>query len=404
MLSLADLERHDQAAPNKRPNRRFLCPLPACKDTPQDADHRSFSVNVDNGAWNCKRCDAKGLLTDFFTDRPILPARQRQAAEREKAFSLSPRAPKAAPAVTTWSNVFAASKLTAPVRGTAGQRYLDSRGIPVDVAEAAGVRYALSWLDAGPSVVFPVTGENGDIVAAQGRAISGSKHRADGPKGQGVFLTAGALDADPVAVVEAPIDALSLAAYAMPSIALCGKSAPSWLAKRLAFKRVILAFDADDGGDQAAAALGPRLTSFGCTVERLIPVGAKDINAWLMLDPEGLRAQLEAILPQATESQIATSDTETLLTGDALADAMFAKLAAVTDVVRAELKEVLYWAGEPGRTPDELRAAGLPETFEGVVRWVLITSPLEVPRALMKANAYPDKYRFASDHEGEHDE
>jgi hypothetical protein len=92
-----------------------------------------------------------------------------------------------------------------------------------------------------------------------------------------------------------------------------------------------------------------------------------------------------------------------VLTGQALTDAVLAKLAAVPDVIREEVNDLLWWAGEPNRAADQFRRAGLPDDFDGVCRWVLTASPLEIPRALMRANAYPDKYRFASDYKGEND-
>ena len=45
-----------------------------------------------------------------------------------------------------------------------------------------------------------------------------------------------------------------------------------------AFRRVLLAFDADEAGERAGEKLGPILTSYGAKCERLRPNTAKDWN------------------------------------------------------------------------------------------------------------------------------
>lgn len=106
-------------------------------------------------------------------------------------------------------------------------------------------------------------------------------------------------------------------------------------------------------------------------------------------------------LPNEVNEKNEVIRAEPLLTGDTLTDTLAAKLAAVPDIIREEIRDLLFWAGEPERTADELRTAGLPEDFEGVCRWVLDAPPMEVPRAMMRARAYPTFYRFANDDEGE---
>lgn len=150
------------------------------------------------------------------------------------------------------------------------EEYLEGRGIPADLARSARCRYASTWGKIGEAVVFPIIGEDGKAVAANGRSLTGKTNRTYGPKSEGVFCTPGALEADPVAIVEAPIDALSLAAAGLPAVAICGCSGlPSWLAKELArpaadtpaghSRTVYLAFDNDKAGETAAARTGPSL-------------------------------------------------------------------------------------------------------------------------------------------------
>jgi len=175
-------------------------------------------------------------------------------------------------------------ELASALAGTRGADYLTGRGIPEQVAEAAGARYHQSFYGR-PAVVFPIRDRSGGLVAMNGRYIDGRndpKARAAGRKSLGVFATSGAFDAEYIAICEAPIDALTLAACGIPSIALCGTSGPAWLPSACAFRRVALAFDADAAGDAAADGQKPVLKSLGARVERWRPVGAKDWNQLLV--------------------------------------------------------------------------------------------------------------------------
>ena len=122
-------------------------------------------------------------------------------------------------------------------------------------------------------------------MAVGGRYTDGRadpKTRTAGSKRLGLFVTPGALEADPITVTEAPVDALSVALCGVPAVALDGTAAPAWLAAACAFRRVVMALDADDRGDAAAVEIGAELTALGATVERWRPAGAKDWNALLV--------------------------------------------------------------------------------------------------------------------------
>jgi len=188
-----------------------------------------------------------------------------------------------------------------PLPATPGAVYLESRGIPVDLARSARVKYAPSWGKIGAAVVFPIRNADGEAVAAAGRAIHGTGKQTFGPLSFGVFYTPGALESDPVAITEAPIDALSLALAGLPALALCGIGNPAlWLVKHLGMRAVhtpagfgrtvFLAFDNDPAGDTAAARIGANLPLVRTV--RLRPQG-KDWNADLTTDgPEPLRDYL----------------------------------------------------------------------------------------------------------------
>ncbi len=140
--------------------------------------------------------------------------------------------------------------------------------------------------------MFPLRNGAGELVAIDTRAIApDARHKCIslGNKAGGVFATAGALKADPVAITEAPIDALTLAQAGLPAVALCGVSDgicwPDWLPARLMRRTVYLALDSDKAGQAAAARLRPVLEAYSADVRDLIPPeGVKDWNEALQRD------------------------------------------------------------------------------------------------------------------------
>lgn len=288
-LSLAELEANDPRAPQRERERRFLCIY--CGDgKPQDAAHRSLTANMESGAWNCKRCGATGKLREFWTEAAPVKARSRVRGSLRRAAvpTLAPIAPE--PNVTNWR---AGLPALAPLRGTAGQEYLQKRGIACETAHAAGVRFARDFYGRA-AVVFPIRDRASTLVAAQGRyldACDNPKARTTGHKRDGVFhapvcLNGRAfapLDKSTPAIIicEAPIDALSIASAGYPAIALCGTTGPDWLHLACGFRRVLLAFDGDAAGDKAAGELSGVLSTFGASCERMRPENGKDFNEML---------------------------------------------------------------------------------------------------------------------------
>ena len=110
------------------------------------------------------------------------------------------------------------------------------------------------------------------------------KARTLGDKRASLFATDGAFSPTLPALIvtEAPLDALSLAHASYPALAVCGTEPPVWFHRLCAFRRVLLAFDADEAGERAADKLAPILESYGARCERLAPDadlgGAKDWN------------------------------------------------------------------------------------------------------------------------------
>jgi hypothetical protein len=338
VLSLAELELHDPRPSGQGAERRFLCPLPACADH-QRREHKNLAANIESGLWACKRCGASGKLTEKWERPQVRPPRVLRLGPYEKArramglagtpASSSPKAQVGAtetvqrtvdtgtpPRVETNGDDHPAASAretmpawrrrweqAVPLAGTRGETYLASRGIPIDIATAAGVRYLERWEHwsrdergdwrlEGTSrrVVFPIVDTVGELIGIQGRKIAdggcGEKMLTNG---RGGIFVAGATwplqeQIERVAIVEAPIDALSLAAAGMPALATQGTSWPAWLPLALAFKKVLLAHDNDEpseygerAGEMAAAGLRPVLRSYGAEPERWRP-RTKDWN------------------------------------------------------------------------------------------------------------------------------
>jgi hypothetical protein len=278
-LSLRDLEAFDPEAPQGGAQRRFACPL--CDSRPRQGPRRALSLTVESGLWHCFRCGAGGRLREHW--QPRLTGRA--AALRAFGLHSAPQAPPAPPAQATatppppakdWQSQIAGARA---ITDTPGARYLERRSISAEVAAAAGVEFSPDFYGR-PAVLFPVVDQAGDLVAVTGRHMDACTPKAHtaGPKSRGVFVTPGALQASPLIVTEAPIDALSLAVCGFPAIAINGTSWPAWLPTAAAFRAVIVALDADAGGDEAAAKLTPALQAFGAKVERWRPSAGKDWN------------------------------------------------------------------------------------------------------------------------------
>jgi hypothetical protein len=298
-LALADLEAHDSLPHGQGRERRFLCPFPVCRDKPRDRAHQSLSVNAETGWYWCYRCTAKGRLAERWEARG--PAggshgrRDPRAGDRlrlARALALRPApAPGRAASAPRLAPMVAAC---VPVAGTPGEAYLARRGIPVELAAAAGVLFSEDWYGR-PAVVFRLVDRDGLLVAANGRFLGDRKPKTQhaGDAALGVFPTAGVGAARRRVLVEAPIDALSLAAVGVPAVALGGTGAPHWLPGACWRTPVALALDADAAGDAGAARLTEQLAPYARDVRRWRPAGAKDWNQ--LLQEGGREAVVRAV-------------------------------------------------------------------------------------------------------------
>ena len=314
--SLADFESYDPGYRRGTGSCRFLCP--ECgTGKPRDDQHRSLSYNPQNGLYRCFRCPLRGQTKEHWVEKPPLrksPFRTRQTRSPQPYPPLGHPSGGALPAGnrpvppahgaggsgqnegiddSKWREQFAQCSA---LKGTPGESYLQSRGIPLPIAQAAGIQFHRAF-SGQAAIVFPICDIEGRAVAIQGRFTGATGDRrmmTMGPKVRGAFYTPGALEAAPVLITEAPIDALSLAICGCPALSLCGSNGcPLWLIESCAYRKVGIAFDADEPGDKAAISITSTFSRAGCPVQRLRPIGGKDWNE--VLQRQG-RAALSAWL------------------------------------------------------------------------------------------------------------
>lgn len=169
-----------------------------------------------------------------------------------------------------------------PLAGTPGQAYVERRGIPVEIAEASGLRFDGNF-GGRPAVIAPLYDHQDRLRSIHGRYLhtrrSQNKMLTVG-QGDGMINGLEGWHAEPLIIVEGLFDALSLAACGWSSIAPIGRWA-SWLPGVAAGRVVWLGFDAGRPGEADAAHYRQQLAD--ADVRRLLPpTGCKDWNTALV--------------------------------------------------------------------------------------------------------------------------
>jgi len=271
----------EQYVPLKKSGHSYMGLCPFHTDT-----NRSLSVFRDKDFWKCFGCGAKGDAIGFVMryHHCRYPEALRIIEQQLKLAITRPAPVKTKPvAPSNWRQHFESAL---SYQGSPAERYLQSRSIVSAIPVAAGVRYHPNWLRGGPAVIFPITDQNGTVVAAQGRYHSPNaspKCRSKGPVEDGLFVTPKALTSRYIIIVEGPIDALSFAACGFGAVATCGAGHfPQWLIEACRGKRVFLAQDHDQAGNHGAQVLADALYAAHISAERLNPPeGAGDWNNYL---------------------------------------------------------------------------------------------------------------------------
>jgi hypothetical protein len=169
-----------------------------------------------------------------------------------------------------------------PLSGTPGEAYVETRGIPAQLAHDAHVRFDPGW-DGRAAVVVPMKDAAGHLRSVHGRYLehTGKQNKmlTIGPGG-GVVSVMNGLRRDSIILVEGLFDALTLALCRHGSVATVGRWAP-WLPDVCAGKMVWLAFDGNCPGEATAGRYKQILV--GADTRRLPPPGrSKDWNTALV--------------------------------------------------------------------------------------------------------------------------
>ncbi len=311
---------------------RAMCPI-------HGGDHqRSLSIDRATGWGFCHCCHAT-VLVEALSSSLVFPdqghALTRRAGAGQHRATITP----------AWQREEAASlQVALPLMREAlacswrAQRYLEERGIPLLSARAAGVGYLARavWEElSSPEtqhllkrwvgrILFPLTSPDGQGFI--GRALlrwepgmDENTHKAllDRPGTPRRWIKtnpAGWFGGDalqqsegPLILVEGGFDRLALLAAGIPAasvIALVGTAArPSWL-RWLApqLKSVVLALDADSGGEEAMARLAGEFQEAGLVVSMCPPprdrYGKDWSERWRRLGPQSVWPLYDALALQ----------------------------------------------------------------------------------------------------------
>jgi hypothetical protein len=275
----------------------------------------SFTVPTGKSFFHCFGCEAHGDGIDFLQRHQgasFITAVEQLAAE--VGMTLPDRKPAPRPILKPTAkfrpvasakeghqplddhDLMALDRWRKALPGSAGEQYLQSRRIPLDVAQAAGVGFLPAGepmgLDAngkptgfGPRVVVAHQLPDGTLVNLYGRSTDPAadkaiKHRhLHRPKG--LFYNCDLLAPGPLWIVEGVFDALALMAAGVPKVcAVFGVAGFDW--RWIGRQEIIIAIDHDEAGEKQAAQMLDEASYRGLKARRLHPQafgGHKDAAA-----------------------------------------------------------------------------------------------------------------------------
>jgi hypothetical protein len=141
-----------------------------------------------------------------------------------------------------------------PLAGTLGEAYVERRGIGVEEAHDAGVRYAADF-GARAAVIIGLVDAEDRLVSVHGRYLEygrGQNKMLTIGRGGGLINVRGGWRSEPIILVEGLFDALSLGVCGIACSATIGRWAP-WLADAATRRTLWLGFDQVRSGDEEAA-------------------------------------------------------------------------------------------------------------------------------------------------------
>ncbi len=260
---------------------RTFCPV-------HGGDHqRSLEVNLRTGRFHCHNCRCWGYM-DWSREEY---RRERGLDDRDAGggFARSTRArqavrkppppPPVEPVRDDLDGLLARYQEALP--GSWGEKYLQHRGIPLEVAQQYGVGYASpkAWVGRGwkgGRLVIPHHRPDGRLVNLYGRAVAKGdvpkEKKHDHLKGNKGWFHARALrDGDgPLFVCEAALDALALIAAGYErTLAIYGTYGWRWEWIPKDVRQIVIAADADEGGDKVRETIGTEARLRGIRVAYL---------------------------------------------------------------------------------------------------------------------------------------
>jgi hypothetical protein len=257
-------------------NKPLYCPLHAERSP-------SFFRQRSGMGYRCQGCAAHGGVLDLVVALELAPTKSKavdflathyriakglhrgtrssRSARPIARFQIKPAAPITTLTAEEGEELCSALRGGRPLIGSPGEEYLRGRGVDPVFAAEMRVGFHPAWMGRGSAVIFLGFDGIGNLACAQGRFLyptDSVKTMSRGKISLGVFSTPLALkkglngDSGPVAITEAPLDAIALAMKGLPSIALFGAgNRQAWLVDSLAGRNVVIATDEDAAGNKA---------------------------------------------------------------------------------------------------------------------------------------------------------
>ena len=233
----------------------YCSPCPKCGDGEDNPgknvrSRRGFSISLDHGAYHCKRCDARGVVTEFVNGSAAWTA-----GPTSTGYVAPPSAPVVVPPLATYWRALGDS---VPARD-----YLKGRGFTYDAVKA----WRLGYDPSRNAITIPTISKAGDVLGYKYRMINpgeGPKYgKTRGTPSQPVGLHLLA-NGSPLVITEGELDAVALWQLGVRPVVSIPSGASSfraeWATMLSAHDRIVLAYDDDEAGDKgaqtAAAALG----------------------------------------------------------------------------------------------------------------------------------------------------
>lgn len=273
-LSDADLAKYGAPKTHKGGEKlRAYCPVHG------GDNQRSLELTLSTGRFHCHNCGCWGYMDwareEYARERGLdrdgggfaRSTRGNPSAPRRAVPKPPPPPPPVEPVRGNLDALMAGYREALP--GSWGEKYLEYRGVPLDLAREHGVGYAApsAWAGRGwkgGRLVFGHHRPDGRLVNLYGRAV-GKKDTVPKPLkhdhlpgNKGWFNARAIREGDgPLVVCEAALDALALIASGLTrTVAIYGTYGWRWEWIPSSVREIVIAADADAGGEKTRDLIG----------------------------------------------------------------------------------------------------------------------------------------------------